>query len=155
LGLGVGRGKAPRTFRPVRFADATATLVRQHNDHTSIADGPQGMIDGSQATRWDIWPQTGKANAAFLLTRDPFGYPGGTVVKVTLDFQHPHWKNHNLGRFRLAVSAVAASWRWHAFLARPELNGFTKLAGVHGLRREWKEALAALRKAPPPSPPSQ
>src|SRR5262249_19067255 len=55
-------------------------------------------------TAWAVDPQFGKDHAAVFATAAPVGFPGGTVLTVTLEFKNN--KGHGIGRPRLSLSTV-------------------------------------------------
>jgi hypothetical protein len=77
--------------------------------HKPIADfaqqnfGVAGAIDGNPQTGWAIAPAFGKAHTAVFETKEPTGFPNGTILTFVLDQQFAG-KQHNIGKFRLAVT---------------------------------------------------
>jgi hypothetical protein len=63
-------------------------------------------IDGKKDTGWAILPQVGKAHTAIFETSAPLGGRGGTTLTVTLAHESIY-TNHNIGRFRLAVTTAS------------------------------------------------
>lgn len=72
-------------------------------------------IDGSDETAWgtDIGPgRRNQPRQAVFVFAEPVDFPDGTVLEVFLSQRHGGWNsddnmNHNLGRFRLAVTDAA------------------------------------------------
>jgi len=62
-------------------------------------------IDGNAGTGWAVAPQFGKAHVALFHLQEPLAFPDGARLTFTLDQQFPG-KDHNLGRFRLAVTTA-------------------------------------------------
>src|SRR5262249_8905167 len=63
----------------------------------------KGAIDGKPETGWAISPQVGQPHSAMFKFAAPADFPEGTTFTVTLDQRFPG-KDHNLGKFRLAVT---------------------------------------------------
>ncbi len=85
-----------------------------------------GAIDADSVTSaWAVDPQFGKDHAAAFEFEKPIGYPGGTVIVVTMKFNNN--TGHSMGRPRLSLStanqpdlkAPAASDLVRAALALP------------------------------------
>ncbi len=68
--------------------------------------GVDKAIDGNPATGWAISPQLGKSQTAMFEFKEPVQTDLGVKLTVTLDQQFPG-KEHNLGKFRLAVTGDA------------------------------------------------
>jgi hypothetical protein len=63
-------------------------------------------IDGDAKSAWAVDPQFGKDHAAVFETDGEVGFPGGSVLTFTLQFNNNDM--HALGRLRLSVSAERA-----------------------------------------------
>ena len=61
----------------------------------------RATIDGDPHSGWAIDPQFGHNQAAVYETTSPVGFPGGTVLTFTLQFNGND--QHNIGRLRIAV----------------------------------------------------
>ncbi|WP_373652508.1 PSD1 and planctomycete cytochrome C domain-containing protein [Schlesneria sp. DSM 10557] len=59
-------------------------------------------IDGDPASAWAVDPEFGKGHAAVFIAKEPFGFPEGTRVTVTLKYNTN--VHHSIGRPRLSVS---------------------------------------------------
>ena len=67
-------------------------------------DGPVGAaVDGDGKSFWGIASQTGKSHAAAFELAQPIGYPAGSIVAVTLSFEH---EKLQLGRLRISVNTA-------------------------------------------------
>src|SRR5262249_50794800 len=79
--------------------------------HKAAADFSQqqfavaGAIDGNPQTGWAIAPAFGKPHVAVFETKEPAGFPNGTILTFVLDQQFSG-KEHNIGKFRLAVTTA-------------------------------------------------
>ncbi|MEX2120028.1 MAG: PSD1 and planctomycete cytochrome C domain-containing protein [Pirellulales bacterium] len=62
--------------------------------------------DGNPDTGWAIHPETGKPHAAVFEFEQPIGAAGPGLLVVTLEFKS-RFAQHQLGRFRLAVTTAA------------------------------------------------
>jgi mono/diheme cytochrome c family protein len=106
----------------VKFVKATADVNPPEAPLASIFDdkskrrrvtGPVGYaIDGKDETAWGIDIGPGRRNQprkAVFLADKPIRHPSGTVLTFHLTQNHGGWnsddnQNHNLGRFRLALT---------------------------------------------------
>ena len=61
-------------------------------------------IDGNENSGWAVDPQFGKSHAAAFDLETPLGFPGGSLLTITLVFKGND--QHNFGRTRLAVSTA-------------------------------------------------
>jgi mono/diheme cytochrome c family protein len=64
----------------------------------------KAAIDNDAKSAWAIDPQFGKDHAAVFDTEKPMGFPGGTTLTFTLQFQNN--TGHNIGRPRLSISTA-------------------------------------------------
>jgi eukaryotic-like serine/threonine-protein kinase len=136
----------PGAERAVPLARASATFRDRIYDGTNtLRDGPHGAIDGTHATRWDLYQHTGKPHA---LTVD-LGTPVRGRMVVRIDCRDPvHAQSLVLGCFRLSVSERPNVARDENLIALAEKgNGWTQLGVTHIVRGEWKEAIGPLEKA--------
>ncbi len=139
---------APGRSAPLVFARA-AGYTRAPGPGMTILDGPHGAIDGTHATRWDVWPLAGQSHAALFEARTPLATNGDARLTIRLDFQDPAFKSCSaLGRFRLSVTARPNCVRDENLIALAEgQNGWTRLGTAYVVREEWKLALAAIQAA--------
>lgn len=71
-------------------------------------------IDGKDETAWGIDAGPGRRNQprkAVFVAEKPFGFPGGTILNISLKQNHGGWNsddhmNNNLGRFRLSATTA-------------------------------------------------
>lgn len=85
----------PEAKTPVSIAGASQ----------SYADGEKTAelaLDGKSDTGWSIKGGAGKPHGAVFVFESPVGYPGGTLLHITLAQKYIH--QHTLGRFRLSVT---------------------------------------------------
>jgi len=85
----------PGEAQPVRFIDAFAT-------HSQDKFPVLASLDGNQETGWGGLQREGDRSAVFV-AEEPFGFPGGTALRVRLRFES-RFASHAIGRFQLAVS---------------------------------------------------
>jgi hypothetical protein len=116
----MGPGRAPNgnfvlnTFRvlaaPERAKDKGATLSLHHAtaDYSQPDWDVSGAIDDNPDSGWAVDGRTGQPHTAIFRLRTPAGSPQGTTLTFTLDQRFPG-KDHNLGRFRLAVTTAMGS----------------------------------------------
>ena len=91
LGVTVGGKKIP-------FTSAVA-------DFTQKSFSPGNVIDEKKDSGWAFVPDVTNRHTLVLQTAKPFTLTPGEPLKITLDFQFQKPVQHNLGRFRLALSA--------------------------------------------------
>ncbi|MCE9527878.1 MAG: PSD1 and planctomycete cytochrome C domain-containing protein, partial [Planctomycetales bacterium] len=65
-----------------------------------------GVLDTDPANGWGIYPEVGKAHQAMFTLTEPLALGSPREIKVTLEFQS-QFSQHQIGRFRLAVSSTA------------------------------------------------
>ncbi|MFO0907843.1 MAG: PSD1 and planctomycete cytochrome C domain-containing protein [Isosphaeraceae bacterium] len=114
--------------RPVRIKLVAATadvnppetpIDRMYDDKSGKrrVTGPVGYaIDGNDETAWGIDVGPGRRNLprqAVFVPEKPISFPAGTILTIYLKQNHGGWnsddnQNYNLGRFRLAITSVAA-----------------------------------------------
>jgi len=115
-----GKGKPA----PVKFSKATADVNPPEAPLDRIFDdkskkkrvtGPVGFaIDGKNETAWgiDVGPyRRNQPRQAVFTAEKPVAFAGGTILTFHLVQNHGGWnsddnQNHNLGRFRLAITTV-------------------------------------------------
>jgi hypothetical protein len=73
---------------------------------------------GMRKSAWAVDPQFGKDQAAIFIAEQPFGFPGGTVLTITLKFENNN--GHNIGRPRLSVTGEKGTTVAFDAPARPE-----------------------------------
>ncbi len=132
---------APSGSQPVALVRALATYTRPPDHDTTRQDGPRGAIDGTHATRWDIWPQVGRAHVAFFKTDRPVGGHGPTTLTFRLDFQDPVFQHVSLGRFRLSVTSDPYPLALERMQATDDLNG---LAGAYYASGDVQRAIGLI-----------
>jgi hypothetical protein len=84
-------------------------------DKTRVTGAVDFAIDGKDETAWsiDLGPgRRNKACKAVFVAETPIAFPDGVELEVHLVQNHGGWnsddnQNHNLGRFRLSVTAAA------------------------------------------------
>ncbi|MDB5293029.1 MAG: hypothetical protein JWL69_4270 [Phycisphaerales bacterium] len=87
---------------PVKITSAIATH-EQNNGDLSVASS----FDGKAETGWAVdLGGIGKDQAAIFRFDKPIGSTGGTILNVTLRFEHPS-AQHLIGRPRLSITSVA------------------------------------------------
>ena len=110
-----GPGRAPNgnfvvselevTIAPLENPAAAVPLVLENPQADFSQDGwpVANSIDGNQETGWAIHPKTGEPHLAVFEAAENFGFPGGTLVTVTI---HHNYNDglHNLGHFRVSLT---------------------------------------------------
>jgi hypothetical protein len=87
-------------------AKSAVKLVRAAADHSQRNYEIEKAIDGDKNTGWAIDGPTRKgANTAWFAAEKPFGFPGGTELRVRLRFESPT-SQHAIGRARLAYTTA-------------------------------------------------
>jgi hypothetical protein len=87
----------PSATRPVTFTTA-------HADHAQPGFFVTRAVDGQRETGWAIDGATyGEDRVAIFVPSEPFGFAGGTAVRVRLR-QDSNYTQHAIGRVRLAVT---------------------------------------------------
>ncbi len=86
--------------KPVKLTKPQATFAQ---DTFPIANA----IDNNPATGWAIAPQLGKSHVAVFEVKNKLGFADGTTLTFTMNQQFAG-KEHNIGKFRLAVTTAKA-----------------------------------------------
>ncbi len=84
-----------------------AKPVALHNPQADFAqDGfpIANAIDGNTNTGWAVAPQFGKTHVAAFEFKEPIKAEGEVILTVVME-QHYPGKDHNIGRFRISVTA--------------------------------------------------
>jgi cytochrome c553 len=95
------------TVRPAREAAAPPQVVKLTHPRASFEQ--KGLpvaaaIDENPQSAWAVDPQFGQDHAAAFRCEPPIGYPGGTIVTVTLAFNTN--TGHGMGRPRVSISTA-------------------------------------------------
>jgi hypothetical protein len=90
------KGEAGGKAVAVRLKNARATFEQKG---LPVA----AAIDGDEKSAWAVDPQFGKDHAAVFETEGAVGFPGGSVLTITLHFKNNDM--HSIGRLRLAVTS--------------------------------------------------
>ncbi|HSH16528.1 MAG TPA: DUF1549 domain-containing protein, partial [Verrucomicrobiae bacterium] len=86
----------PGESRTIRFAQAAADYSQKGYEIAKV-------IDGRSDTGWAIdAPERHQPGTAWLVSEAPFGFEGGTELRIRLRYETLH--QHGLGRARLAIS---------------------------------------------------
>jgi len=89
----------PSHHQPIRFTSAVADYSQKGYDISRAIDGDLGDTNG-----WAIDGLTRREDrTAVFVAGDPFGFPGGTELRVRLHFK-ARWANHAIGRARFAIT---------------------------------------------------
>lgn len=83
----------------------------------------EDSVDGKANTGWGGLGRGGNRDCMFIAS-EPFGFTGGTRLRVRMEFNSPH-KQHTIGHFRLAISSDES-------LLRPEMGPWS-LSSNHPL----------------------
>ena len=117
---------------PVKIASAAATH-QQDAGNLSVA----ASLEDNAASGWAVdQGGIGKDQAAILWFDKPVGFPGGTLLRITLRFDHPNGR-HLMGRPRLSVTTL------------PEPTDFKGPEGPDPVVAQVLERLAAGEAVPP------
>jgi tetratricopeptide (TPR) repeat protein len=107
----------------------------------------RGEVDNSPG--WGNWPRAGKANAATIATR--VARAAKDDLKIEMIFSRSGWIQHNLGRFRLAVTNTPDALRATEFrkdLSDSEVADLNvALAKAHAQQGRTTEAVALFTEA--------
>lgn len=84
-------------------------------DKKRVTGPVEFAIDGKDETAWGIDAGPGRRNQprkAVFVAEKPFGFPGGTILNISLKQNHGGWNsddhmNNNLGRFRVSATTTA------------------------------------------------
>lgn len=87
--------KLPEKFA-VPFASAIADYSQKDFD-------VKGALDKDVKTGWAILDAPENEHQAIFISKQAFGYPGGTTLKLKLNFDSK-FKQHSIARFRIAIS---------------------------------------------------
>jgi len=91
----------PAASRPLRFSWAWADHEQADGDF-----GITGALRAGDATGWAVDAhRRADGRVALFLADEPFGWPGGTELRVTLEYRTPY-AQHALGRVRLSAAAL-------------------------------------------------
>ena len=141
IALSAASSDAPSSSQAVPLGRAIASYTRPPDHDTTLRDGPRGAIDGTHATRWDIWPQVGKTNVAYFEPSRPAGGAGPETLTFRLHFRDPVFQHVNLGRFRLSVTSDPYPLAIERWQATEDLGG---LAGAYYASGDFASAIALL-----------
>ena len=93
------------TVTPLTFRRAVSDFIRPLEVGMSLHDGPWGVIDGSQQSRWDIATRESQPHW-LMLTVDPLIHIAeDETLIVELDSGDARFPSARLGHFRLSASA--------------------------------------------------
>jgi hypothetical protein len=107
--------KFVRATADVNPAEAPLEAIYDDKSNKRRVTGPVDFaVDGKDETAWSIDGGPGRRNVprkAVFVADQPFGYAEGTEIQVHLVQNHGGWnsddnQNHNLGRFRLAITSA-------------------------------------------------
>ena len=90
----------PWETKPVPLQNPTADYNEKFN---GVDYDITKALDGDPKTSWGIYPETGKSHFAFFECTEEVGFAGGSVLTFILEQKH---KQHQIGRFRLSVTAA-------------------------------------------------
>ncbi|HEV3238215.1 MAG TPA: DUF1553 domain-containing protein, partial [Gemmataceae bacterium] len=118
-----GPGRAPNGNFVINEFKVTIAPVSKPSEakpvtlYNAIADFSQegwavaGAIDGNPETGWAISPQFGKTHTAIFEVKDFAAISEEAILTFTMD-QHWPGKEHNLGKFRLAVTTAKGPFKF-------------------------------------------
>jgi hypothetical protein len=84
------------------------------SDKKRVTGAIDFAIDGKDETAWGIDAGPGRRNQprkAVFVAEQPVGFPGGTILNISLKQNHGGWNsddhmNNNLGRFRISATTI-------------------------------------------------
>jgi hypothetical protein len=112
-----GPGRAPNgnfvlnKFKVTAAPQTEPTKAKPVLLHKAVADFSQdsypvaSALDSSLGGGWAVSPAFGATHRAVFATKEPVGFPGGTLLTFVLDQQFPG-KDHNIGKFRISLSTA-------------------------------------------------
>ncbi len=136
---------------PLAGAGATTTVkvINPQADFEQKGYPVAASLDGNSGTAWSIVPQVGKNHFAVfeIESARQNGFPGGTKLTFTLDFQFNI--KHSLGRFRLSVRGDPTTFEREAqrIAVMNEADPWSKLAGAYVLTGDAGRAADVLAKS--------
>jgi len=105
---------SPSDMHPVEF-------VAAHADHSQLGFHVTRAIDGKRETGWALnGARFGEDRVAIFVPRKPFGFEGGTVLRVRIG-QDSDFMQHAIGRIRISVTGDETI---HAALQPSELGAW-------------------------------
>jgi hypothetical protein len=103
----------PEEPRQIKFVRAAATFDQSPTLSAAL------VIDDQKHTGWAVDPQFGKDHAIVLEAAEDFGFAGGTVLEVVLEFYGNN--HHNFGKTRLSATSAARPVPVSLDAQRPEV----------------------------------
>lgn len=97
------------TLTDPNLAEKSIKLTRAASSFDRSRYGIGGTLDDKIETGWSVWgegEQGQHTEYAWFQPEKPFGFQGGTAMKLRLEFNSP-LKKRLLGRFRIAISTTA------------------------------------------------
>jgi hypothetical protein len=85
---------------PEKFAVPFSSAIA---DYSQKGFDVKGALDGDVKTGWAILDAPENDHQAIFISKQAFGYPGGTILKLKLNFAS-EFKQHSMARFRVAIS---------------------------------------------------
>lgn len=85
---------------PDKFAVPFASAIA---DYSQKGFDVKGALDSDVKTGWAILDAPENDHQAIFISKQAFGFPGGTTLKLKLNFAS-EFKQHSIGRFRVAIS---------------------------------------------------
>jgi hypothetical protein len=73
-------------------------------DYSQKGFDVKGALDNDKETGWGILDAAENEHQAIFISKQAFGYPGGTTLKLKLNFDSK-FKQHSMARFRVAISS--------------------------------------------------
>lgn len=136
---------------PLKFSGAATDYIRDTDPVTNEADGPWGVLDGDQSTRWDVAFEWTEPHWLVLDLESPCDVGENDTLIVELDSGTRQWPMSRLGHFRLSVSEESHSGRAYELIAAVRQHHLTsdqKLAAASLLNRETQVAINILANLP-------
>jgi WD40 repeat protein len=135
------------------LSPAELYFLRAVADFSSSQSPVENAIDDDLATTWDIWPSQTDRHIAVFELGEPWELlaEDRASLEVTLEFHHPFWMSHNLGRFRISVTESprpVLREQLRVSLASSRIDGRVRLAGAYYLAGEVLKAEQLLASVP-------
>ena len=138
---------------PLKFRNAVSDYVRPLDHGTTLSDGPWSVLDGLEATHWDVHPNAKQPHWLVLDCDTPVPVGESDTLIVELDSGDANFPHARLGHFRLSVSeeprpGIAQSLA--AAVRTDDLPPVERLAAACLINGEAAIARDVLNRAPQP-----
>ena len=142
--------RADGTETEMKLSRAAADYVRSPEPGTKETDGPWGVLDSDQQTRWDIFPHAKQPHWLILIPDAPCDMAANDSLIVELDSGDQTYRDTRLGHFRLSVSEESRAELADELIAavrQDALHSDELLAAAYLISGEAQVALNILQHA--------